>query len=216
MRGGVNNTQLLSQCRHTIYNSIYLSSPFISYSIAFAALKTNATEINQETDRNANHKPWHSLTFLKIVFFCLLQRDYEILNSPRSNKKPSLTIELVQNIVYTQRCLEKHQRDTGRKEGTIMEGKKTKRNLQVTFTHDHREQPAKIINVRQLSTASQEKKTHLSKYLQHKSFPFIYQALTKPYCTLSRPTPSDPPTHICDSLTLQFTTCRDGRGRDSI
>lgn len=42
-----------------------------------------------------------------------------------------------------------------------------------------------------------QKSQHLRKYLQHKSFPFIYQALTKPYCTVSFAPPAPlPPPHL--------------------
>ncbi len=110
--------------------------------IAFAALKTNATAINQEKVRNIIH---NQKNYISIY----LWYDCEILNSPHPNKKPSLTIELVQNIVYAQRCLYKTPSWHGEKERNN-QGRKRKltKKHQVIFTHDPGEQPAKIINVR--------------------------------------------------------------------
>lgn len=113
-------------------------------------------------------------------------------------------------------AFKKHHRDTERKRETIRGEKEKKKKNTRLFSHTIIESSLPKSSTKDNWAQQVKKKKHLSKYLQHKSFPFIYQALTKPYCTLSRPTPSDPPTHICDSLTLQFTTCRDGRGRDSI
>lgn len=112
--------------------------------------------------------------------------------------------------MYTQCCLKKHQSDTGRKRET----KKTKRLFSHTIIESSLPKSSTQDNWAQ--QAEEEEKNISVNIYSTNLFPFIYQALTKPYCTLSRPTPSDPPTHICDSLTLQFTTCRDGRGRDSI
>lgn len=208
VRGGVNNTQLLSQCssmRDRIYNSITGQDCVCSFK--------NKCDGNKSRKRQKyNSQWWHLIKCKKkLTIYIYLWHEYEILNSPHPNKKHSLAAELVRDIV----C----EHNTALKNTRVTQGEREKqKNKKVIFTHDHREQPAKIINTRQLSTASRRKKQkNISVNIYSTNlFPFIYQALTKPYCTLSRPTPSDPPTHICDSLTLQFTTCRDGRGRDSI
>lgn len=98
--------------------------------IAFAALKTNGTG-----KKKSRKSLWGILKLgKKLTISIYLQYDYEILNSPHPNKKPSSTIELVQNIVYTKRCLKKHQRDTGRKKETIR-GEKEKKKKTPGYFH---------------------------------------------------------------------------------
>lgn len=97
VRGGVNNTQLLSQCssmRHRIYNSITGQDCVCSFK--------NKCDGNKSRKRQKhNSQRWHLIKFgeKKWTISIYLRHEYEILNSPHPNKKPSLTTELVRNIV---------------------------------------------------------------------------------------------------------------------